>query len=35
MILPQQAGFRKLDIEQLILSAERFEQKFGKKATLG
>jgi DNA helicase-2/ATP-dependent DNA helicase PcrA len=30
----QQAGFRKLDIEQLILSAERFEQKFGKKATL-
>jgi DNA helicase-2/ATP-dependent DNA helicase PcrA len=31
---PQQAGFRKLDIEQLILSAERFENKFGKKATL-
>ncbi len=29
-----QAGYRKLDVEQLILSAERFETRFGKKATL-
>ena len=30
----KQAGFRKLDVEQLILSAERFEQNFKSNATL-